>query len=376
MALDPYKSIRRKLILQEVYEENLRINEDPVPSTGQAWRVYVRGVGLLVILVVVGAILVLGGGLAYQKLAAQEPTRTVPAGFARVTTTAEAVYGSNLENAVEASALNEDGAALLPEVPPARYTVLANPGLSLAELFDLQIKTIVIDPGHGGKDPGAIGHDGLLEKEVTLDVALRLKRRLEQGYGATILLTREDDKAISLRERVEFANEQGADLFISLHLNSLPVEPVTAIETFYFGPQTDKNSLRLAELENKDSDYSMADFNDMLQRIGDNMKKQESQGLARSVQTRLIQNARQLNHQVSNWGVKTAPFVVLLGVEAPSILAEMSVISNREEETKLNTKAYREKLALFLEEGIVDYLDQRSKQEKNKGVTEYATEEE
>ncbi len=215
-----------------------------------------------------------------------------------------------------------------------------------------------------------------MEKEITLDVALRLGRRLTENHGIQVAQTRDGDQTRSLKERAVIANERGADLFVSIHVNQFPEEPVYALETYYFGPQSSSSALRLAELENKNSDYAVAEFNIMIRRIGDRVKLEESKRLALHVQRSLFRNSRELNGKVKNWGVKTAPFIVLVGAEAPGILSEIGVISNSEEEARLRTPEYREKLALFLEEGIVTYLNELSNQEASQnGVTENATEE-
>lgn len=237
---------------------------------------------------------------------------------------------------------------------------IGNTEIPLASLFDLTVKTIVIDAGHGGRDPGAVGNDGLTEAEITLDVARLLKQRLEQSHNYRILLTRSDDSYLSLRDRVHLANHHDADLFISIHVNYLPVEPVTSIETYYFGTETDSHTLRLAERENQNSGFSVAEFNEMLQNVSRTMKAQESEEVAQSIQRSLYRNISQINQQVSDWGVKSAPFVVLLGVQAPAVLAEIAVLSNRAEEAKLAQPEYREMLAGFLEEGITQYLSKRT----------------
>lgn len=240
------------------------------------------------------------------------------------------------------------------------YDFLVNKShVRLTSLFGLGIRTIVIDPGHGGKDPGAIGPQGTMEKEITLDVARRLKRRLETKSAFKIYLTRDTDKTISLHERVNFANDVGADLFISIHVNSIPKDTINTIETYYFGPSSDEETLRLAQRENTDSMYSAAEFKNLIQNIGNTMKQQESIELAVKIQRSLFANVRKYDKDVQNWGVKIAPFVVLLGVEAPAVLTEISCISEPEEEKKLNAADYREKIASFTEKGIVAYLIQK-----------------
>lgn len=233
----------------------------------------------------------------------------------------------------------------------------SDPQVSIADLFDLGVKTIVIDAGHGGRDPGAIGPGGLQEKAVALDLARRLRTRLQQHEGYRILMTRDDDVALTLKERVGFANSNGADLFISLHVNALPVEQPTIVETYYFGPQTDKAAMRVAMKENQQSNYTIANFRDMIRKIGDSFKHYESKNLATSIHNSLYNNIKRQNKKVISWGVKAAPFVVLLGVDTPSVLVEVTTLSNRREERRLKTKKYREKIAGYLEEGIVNYLN-------------------
>ena len=228
--------------------------------------------------------------------------------------------------------------------------------MSIAEVFGLGVRTIVIDPGHGGRDPGASGPTGLREKDVTLDVAKRLRYRLEKTTNYRILLTREDDRKVTLKERVRFANAQGADLFISLHVNYLPMEKHRVIETYYFGPQSDPEALRLAEMENRDSEYSMGDFRTTIEKIGNTFKYQESRQLATLIQKSLYGNIRRENLSMLSSGIKTAPFVVLLGVDMPSVLTEISTLSNRDEEKQLSKGAYRDRIARYLEQGIVEYL--------------------
>ena len=175
--------------------------------------------------------------------------------------------------------------------------MLAHLAIPMADLFDLEVQTIVIDPGHGGIDPGATGHQGLREKDVALDIAKRLRDKLRASGKYRILLTREEDRKVFLKERVAFANENRADLFISIHINSLPDRAglLNYVETYYFGPHTDERSLELAEKENRDSDYAMGDFREVIARIGDTLKTEESSELAGSIHRQLYNNLRRRN---------------------------------------------------------------------------------
>ncbi|MCJ7594837.1 MAG: N-acetylmuramoyl-L-alanine amidase, partial [Desulfobacterales bacterium] len=255
---------------------------------------------------------------------------------------------------------------------PENYHGLVDPkDVSIAALFDLGVKTIAIDPGHGGRDPGALGRSGLMEKEVTLDIAGRLRDRLERHLTYRILMTRDVDVTLSLKDRAEFANEKGADLFISIHVNSIPAKPLMIIETYFFGAQADQQTLEIAEKENQGSEYLMAEFRGMIMKISDKFKQQESETLARSIQKNLFLNIRHQNGTAVSRGIKSAPFIVLLGADMPSVLTEVSCISSQEEERKLADPAYREEIAGYLEGGIVQYLE-KSKKKTIKGVTYHA----
>lgn len=255
-------------------------------------------------------------------------------------------------------------AGATPETPPPvamadvkAYKVFTNAKRSLAKLFGLGVRTIVIDPGHGGKDPGAIGHEGTHEKDIALAIGLQLRDRLSQNKEYRVLMTREADEHVPLSKRVKFANDNNADLFVSIHINSFNSANVNFIETYYFGPNKDTKVMRLAEKENAHSDYVYAEFKGMIQKIGDTMKFQESKKLAKAVQNTLYTNLRKINSKASNHGIKPGPFVVLLGLDAPSILTEVASLTNKIEEQRLNKAEYRDKIAEFLEKGIVSYLN-------------------
>lgn len=363
MGNDRSRHSHRQEIFRSVYEENKRIEDRSrrrraVPAA----RTNVTGIGGVIFLILV---FVLATNYVFQDARSSEfdteNFSSVPAksGYADVGLSNELLIPSD-------------------ELPVADdFSAIATAPVPLAELFHLRVRRIVVDAGHGGRDPGAVGSEGLMEKDITLDVARRLKRRLTEFHGIQVDLTREEDQTLSLKQRAEFSNASDADLFISLHVNQFPEEPVYALETYYFGPQKNASALQLAELENKNSDYTVAEFNRMIQQIGDRVKTEESRRLAAHVQASMFRNSRELNSQVRNWGVKTAPFLVLVGATAPGILCEIGVISNSEEESRLRTPEYREQLAMFLEEGILAYLNELSNlAATQKGVTENATEEE
>lgn len=334
----------RKAILRDVYEDNVRTTRDKyrrakrrrVPESDQmpSTRRPSRSTASLV----VGILLVLATALT-AKHVDTDPAAAVAADSADVPMNLAASQPAMLTgpSPIGGPSANADAP-------------------SVAELYGLHLETIVIDAGHGGDDPGAIGRQGLQEKDVTLDVALRLKKRLEAYPGYRILLTREGESSMELRDRIEYANNNAADLFISLHVNWLPVDSIAPIETYFYGPNSDGRALRLAQRENRNSGYSLAEFNDLTQRLSVDLKIQESREAAHSIQEGLVQGLRGMGRDVSDWGAKSGDFMVLLGVEAPSILAEIGSLSNQEEEEKLLTVSYREKLAYILEQGISNYL--------------------
>jgi len=257
-------------------------------------------------------------------------------------------------------------AAPLEAAPSDAYLALLQDGArgSLAALFGLGVRTIVIDAGHGGRDPGAIGPAGLQEKEVTLDIATRLYHRLRAHSALRVLMTRRGDQSLSLKERVAFANAQGADLFLSIHVNALPVEQPTVVETYYFGPQSDPAALRVAQVENRDSEYVMAEFRDIIEKLDDSFKHQESRRLAEAIQGSLYRNMRRhRNAALVSWGIKSAPFIVLLGADMPSVLTEVTTLSNRGEERRLKTATYRRQIASYLEKALVEYLGMNRRRE-------------
>ncbi len=241
---------------------------------------------------------------------------------------------------------------------------ITNSDMSVSRTFGLGVKTIMIDAGHGGADSGTQGKMGTREKDMTLDIAKRLKDRLDKYGRYNVLMTRDQDVTVPLNKRVEVAMAAKADLFISVHLNSLPYKPINIIETYYFGPSPDSKTQRLAEQENAGSQYGLSDFKEIIERLGERLKTQESKELAYSIQKNLFLNLKkEENGNAQNFGVKRAPFVVLLGVDVPAVLAEVSCLSNKEEERQLGNAAHRENIAHYLEKGILDYL--------NKGETSH-----
>jgi len=229
-----------------------------------------------------------------------------------------------------------------------------------SQRFD-RIDTIVIDPGHGGEDPGAIGASGLREKDVVLDVAKKLGRILRERYGVRVFYTRTKDVFIPLNERTEFANNKRADLFISIHANASRRKNARGIETYVLNWTNDKEAIRVAARENAISPRKMQKVQDELQMIlldlARNNKRDESIRLAHSVQSSLTRILKKSYKGVEDLGVKQALFYVLIGAEMPSILAEISFISNPVEERRLSTELYRRRIAEAIAEGVGDYIN-------------------
>jgi len=192
--------------------------------------------------------------------------------------------------------------------------------------------------------------------DVTLDVALRLKSKLEMSGQYQILLVRGDESFVALRERAVYANDRNVDLFISIHVNYLPGTSTNAVQTYYFGQFSDAASRRTAERENQRSQYTVGEFEGLAKTMANEMKLQESMALAHSIQQSLVSNLRNKNEAVLDTGVRSAPFVVLLGVKAPSVLAEIGSLSSVEAEERLRRDEYRDEIASYLASGISNYL--------------------
>ena len=230
-------------------------------------------------------------------------------------------------------------------------------------VLPLSVKRIVIDPGHGGKQHGAISESGVSEKDITLDIALRLRRLMENG-SLEAFMTREADETLPLEKRVAFANANHADLFVSIHVNWMEPREIRPLETYYVGATNDPAVIKLASIENRDSGYSLADYRRVLDKIYLDTRREESHRLAKAINGELYQSLSLINPELENRGVKMAPFAVLIGTQMPAVLAEVSCLSN-EDDVKLLTNAdYREKIAQALLRGIVSYANNLNGSEK------------
>ena len=230
--------------------------------------------------------------------------------------------------------------------------------LSLTRELGLKINRIVIDPGHGGFDTGAKGPNGLLEKDLCLDVALRLGRMIEENIpSAEVIYTRKDDTYIALDQRTAMANAAGADLFISIHANSSDSRDVRGVETYYLSLATSKEAKELAIRENALTQSSLHDLPDIVRKITQNEKLEESKRLAAQIQDTLSERLQIISQREKNRGVKQAPFIVLAGADMPAVLSEISFVSNANDETLLMQTAQRQRIAQGLYRGISAYLD-------------------
>jgi len=239
-----------------------------------------------------------------------------------------------------------------PSATPSRS---ATGGLSIARQLGLGVSRIVIDPGHGGHDSGAKGKSGIVESELVLDIALRVEKMLQNVGGVEVILTRRTDDFIELPERTAIANREGADLFLSIHANASTSNLAHGIETYFLNFATNVSAAAVAARENANSTQAMGALPDFVKAIALNDKVDESRDLATHVQAAMLDRLRPANKTLKDLGVKQAPFVVLIGAVMPSVLAEISFVTNPQEARLLKGDAYRQKIAEALFEGVRKY---------------------
>jgi N-acetylmuramoyl-L-alanine amidase len=227
---------------------------------------------------------------------------------------------------------------------------------SLPRQLGLGVRRIVLDPGHGGKDPGAIGPGGLKEKDVVLKIAKKLGKKLERELGLEIILTRRDDTFVSLDERTAIANQHKADLFVSIHVNANRKPNARGLETYVLDFATDEESIELAARENAVSTRKLSDLQYILYDLMRTAKISESRTLAEYVQGAMCRRLSSKYSRIRDLGVKEAPFYVLIGANMPCILVEVSFISNSLEERRLRDDRYLAELAAGMTEGIAKYI--------------------
>ncbi|RJS25241.1 N-acetylmuramoyl-L-alanine amidase [Corallococcus sp. H22C18031201] len=232
--------------------------------------------------------------------------------------------------------------------------------LTLAEQLGLKVRRVVIDPGHGGHDPGSIGKEGTREKDVALAISKRLAAEL-RSRGLEVLLTRDDDRFIRLEDRAKLANEQHGDLFISVHCNSAVSRKLRGIETYTLNTSADRYSIRLAARENASSEKGIGDLQFILADLATKANTEESSRLAMQVQKSLVSNLAPKYGGIKDLGHKEALFYVLLGAKMPAILVETAFISNAEEEERLASDGYQEAVAQSIAHGVEEFLGDRSR---------------
>jgi N-acetylmuramoyl-L-alanine amidase len=228
--------------------------------------------------------------------------------------------------------------------------------VSLARQLGLNVKRIVIDPGHGGKDPGCFASGGIKEKNVVLSIAKILSKKIEKEIGCEVMLTRTDDVFIPLERRTAVANMKKADLFISLHINAHRSKKIRGLETYFLNMATDRRAVMVAARENATSEKNISDLQTILNDLMLNTKIHESSRLAHEVQKGMISQAGKRYKDVKDLGVKQAPFYVLIGAQMPAILVETGFITNSTERKRLVSKNYQERIAEGIVIGITEYI--------------------
>jgi len=241
------------------------------------------------------------------------------------------------------------------KVPMGTKAHIPNNIPSIAAQFSLKVSRIVIDPGHGGKDPGAISPTGLMEKDITLSVAKLLRKRLKKE-GFEVFLTREKDVFIPLEERTAFANRKKADLFLSLHVNSNTKKSVRGIETYFLNLTTDSSAIEVAARENATSSKSISDLQLIIDDLMLNSKINESSKFASCLQKSIISSVSSIDYRGKDLGVKQAPFFVLLGAQMPSVLLEIGFITNSKDRRLMTKKSYQNVLIDGIAKGINKYI--------------------
>lgn len=356
-SLNIYRLKRR--LVQGAVEENLDLIRGRTPGW-RAHRAARRTRTSLWRRALLLAVLPLGVLISAYALAMNAPEETLARARGWVTP-GSAQAPPTLESSPSPGAASD--ASLVASLP-LRHAP-ATPRFSDAELaalpttidpavFPLAVRRVVLDPGHGGASPGTRTGGGLTEKQVTLDIAMRLARILAED-GLEVVLTRDRDVDVDLRQRARLANEEAADIFVSIHVNWIDDGSTRGVETYYLGTTDDPYLNRLAASENESSGYPMADLRHLLDRIVTGVRVSKSQELATSVQQALFRSLRKVNPKLKDRGVKSAPFLVLVETEMPAILAEVSCMSNAREAELLGKPLYRQFIAEALAEGIGSY---------------------
>ncbi|MEO5925344.1 MAG: N-acetylmuramoyl-L-alanine amidase [Bryobacteraceae bacterium] len=312
------------------------------------------------------------------KAAETQLAMLIPPVFASIAGTSTSNVSANIFSSVRPASIPETPVQPLPPAQPLKESVKetvvipldaepkpaarnANGERSLTRVLGLKLAKVVLDPGHGGHDQGTRSKAGMLEKDLVLDVTTRLAELLRTRLGTEVVLTRSDDTFLSLEERTRLANDSKADLFLSIHANSSPVKSVAGVETFYLNFSTGRDDLDLATRENAASQRSISDLKDVVTKIALRAKVDESREFAMRIQNSLQSTVVKQNKDAKDRGVKRAPFVVLIGADMPSVLAEIGFLSNSRDEALLKGPEHRDRIAEALYNGIAGYADSLSK---------------
>lgn len=255
----------------------------------------------------------------------------------------------------------EEEASLPPSATPPQPAKPAKEGYSMVRQLGLGVQRIVIDPGHGGKDPGCIGRNGLQEKAIVLDVCKELKRLLETQENLEVILTRDTDIFLPVENRPVIANQKRADIYISVHANSFPNKKRSGVQTFFLNFSHDPSVNAIAAQENATSTKNISHMKDIIEKIVQNSKILESKELAEIIQKNIVQTLTKSYKDVKDLGVKGGPFWVLIGGEMPSILVEISHLSNSKEAERLKSPQYRRLVAQGIYGGIKNYMESLGK---------------
>ena len=332
--------VRRRL-LQEAIADNLDTIRGLPPRalrrSARMWNVWLRRSPILIVPLTLGASMYFGAS-------ARVTTAPVEAAPAPATKIASAAAPRPIEA----------GFAAPTEILTRELFPTPPPRLAPSKVFPLSVRRVILDAGHGGNDPGATARS-LTEKDITLDIGRRLSTLL-QSRGFEVVTTREGDSTVPLRERAKLANESRGDIFVSIHVNAILAHTSSrGIETYYLGPTNDPSLTQLAASENSASGYSLADLRKLLDGVYADARRDESQQLAKSVQQHLLSRLRQRDPGLENWGVKRAPFLVLVATDMPAVLAEVGCLSNEKEAAMLSRGEYRQEIAEALLTGIQAY---------------------
>ena len=259
------------------------------------------------------------------------------------------------------SAPADPAAAAGTGAPVGKKPQPARDGYSMARQLGLGIRTIILDPGHGGNDPGCLDASGLLEKDLALDISLRLRELLRANTKFDVIMTRETDIFVPLENRTVVANQRKADLFLSVHINAFPDKRRQGIETFFLNFSSDPRVNETAARENATTTKTIGEMDKILRKIVQNSKIIESRDLAQRIQGSLVRWLGRQYSDVKDLGTKGGPFWTLIGCEMPSVLVEVSHISNPMEAQRLKSEVYRQQIARGIYEGLLAYVQSLGK---------------